>query len=248
MRVTVLASGSKGNCTYIEDNNTRILIDVGMSSSYIEDKLKEIDVNPKEIDGILITHTHGDHTAGLSSFNRKYHTQIFISPKMENDLKVYIRNPNFSYLKKEMNIKDIPIKVIKTSHDVESYGYIIGDKLVYITDTGYVNEKYFDMISNKDLYIFESNHDIEMLMNGSYPYHLKKRILGDKGHLSNKDSSYYLSKIIGSNTKYIILAHLSEENNTKEKALETFLSHDSNKEIKTVIIADQKERTELIEV
>lgn len=246
MKITVLASGSKGNSTYIEHNDTRILIDLGISSNYVEERLKELNVDPKAIDGILISHTHADHIAGISTFFKKYHTPVYVSPKMEQYMN--ISNPNYCHITKEMNIKDISIKVIKTSHDVESYGFIINDKLVYITDTGYINAKYFDMLSNKCMYIFESNHDIEMLMNGSYPHYLKQRVIGDKGHLSNKDSSYYLSKLIGEDTKCIVLAHISEENNTKEKALETFLSHEENKKVEKVIVADQKERTELIEV
>lgn len=248
MKVTVLASGSKGNSTYIEDNNTKILIDLGMSSNYIEERLMSIGVNPRTIDGILITHTHTDHIAGIKTFCKKYNTTLFISPKMESVIIEYVKNPAISYIKKEMNIKDINIKVIKNSHDAESYGYVINEKLVYVTDTGYLNTKYFDMLSNKCMYIFESNHDIEMLMNGSYPHHLKQRILGDKGHLSNKDSSYYLSKLTGENTKCIILAHLSEENNTKELALETLMSYPSNKNIEIIMVADQKMQTELIEI
>ena len=103
-------------------------------------------------------------------------------------------------------------------------GYIFeedGHSLVYITDTGYINAKNHQKLSNKNMYILESNHDIDMLMNNpKYPYHLKQRILGDKGHLSNKDCSYYLSKFISENTKCIILAHLSEHNNTPSLALE----------------------------
>ena len=100
------------------------------------------------------------------------------------------------------------------------------------------------------MYVFESNHDVEMLMNGHYPYHIKQRILGDKGHLSNKDSSYYLSKFVGNNTKCVILAHLSKDNNTKELALETLQDclKKCNKDVEKILIAEQDKRTELIEV
>lgn len=248
MKVTVLASGSKGNSTYIEEGNTKILIDIGMSATYIEEKLKTIDVNPKDIDAILITHTHKDHIAGLRSFNRKYKVPIYISPNMEESIRNNAKEPSIIFIKKEMKIQDIEVKVIKNSHDAESYGYIINEKVVYITDTGYINKRYFEMLSNKSMYILESNHDIEMLMNGKYPHYLKQRILGDKGHLSNKDSSYYLSKLIGKDTKYIVMAHISEENNSEDKVIETLEKTIDISKVEKVFIASQKDKTELVEV
>lgn len=247
MIISVLASGSKGNCTYVEYKNTKILIDIGMSCNYVENNLREMDINPKDIDGVLITHLHNDHICGLKNFCKKFNTNIYISSKMEDDIKNLVQAPNISYVSKEMIINDIEIKVIKTSHDIESYGYIINNKLVYITDTGYLNIKYFDMLKNKDMYIIESNHDIETLINGEYPYMLKQRILSDKGHLSNKDCSYYLSQLIGDNTKYVVLAHLSEANNTKEKALEEYYCKNKDNNIK-VIVATQNERTKRIKI
>ncbi|HOO67788.1 MAG TPA: MBL fold metallo-hydrolase, partial [Bacilli bacterium] len=193
MKVKVLASGSKGNVTYIEYENTKILIDLGMTTHYVEDKLRDMNVSPREIDAILITHTHNDHIVGLKAFEKKYNIPLYISNKMSQVISVN----NSVFITKEMIIKEMNIKVIRTSHDIESYGYIINDELVYITDTGYINEKYFPMLKNKKMYIMESNHDIEMLMDGPYPYNLKRRILSDKGHLSNEMCSEYLSKLIG---------------------------------------------------
>lgn len=244
MKVKVLASGSKGNVTYVEHDDTRILIDIGMRCIYVEEKLREMDVDPKSINAILITHTHNDHIQGLKTFSRKYSTKVFISPKMENEIDA----KNIEYLTKEMSIGDIDIKVFKTSHDVPSYGYIINDELVYITDTGYINSKYFDMLKNKKIYIMESNHDIEMLEEGPYPYHLKQRVWGDKGHLSNKMSSEYLSKLIGDNTYAVVLAHLSEINNKEELALREFNEKENNRRVEKLIVARQKEPTELIVV
>ena len=135
----------------------------------------------------------------------------------------------------------------------DSNGYIFeayGKSLVYVTDTGYINVKYHKQLQNKTYYIMESNHDVELLMHGRYPYHLKQRIIGDKGHLSNKDSAYYLSKFVGSETKGIVLIHLSEENNDEEIALKTLYNNleKVSKEVDQVIIAHQTERTDLIEV
>lgn len=242
MRVKVLASGSKGNSTYVEYNNTKILIDIGMNNKYIVNELNKMNVNPRDIDAIIITHEHTDHVAGLKTFIKNYNTKVYISDKIKIDYDI----PNREYIKDEFTIKDIEIKSIKTSHDVVSYGYIIQDELVYITDTGYINEKYFSDLKNKKLYIMESNHDIEKLMTGPYPYHLKQRILSDKGHLSNETSSLYLSKLIGSNTKYVVLAHLSETNNTEELAYKEF--NKKNKNYNNLVIARQNESTELFNI
>ena len=247
MKVVVLASGSKGNSTYIEDNGIKILIDLGVSLNYVEENLKAINVNPKDINCILITHTHSDHISGLKSFVFKYDTSLLISPKMEPELLKFLKQPNLIYFKKEMDLDGLFIKIIKNSHDSESYGFIINEKLVYITDTGYLNSKHFPLISNKEMYILESNHDVEMLMNGKYPHYLKQRILSDKGHLSNEACSYYLSELIGENTKYIVLAHLSEENNTPMKALEELDKKIPNKNIKK-IVANQTVPLEEIEI
>ena len=159
-----------------------------------------------------------------------------------------IDSSNQIFIRKEMNIKDINVKVIRTSHDVESYGYIINDELVYITDTGYINEKYFDMLKDKKIYIMESNHDIEMLETGPYPYHLKQRIWSSKGHLSNKMSAEYLNKFITNKTKCVILAHLSETNNLEELALKEYMSKENNRKVKKVIVAKPQEATELVEI
>ncbi len=247
MKIVVLASGSKGNSTYIEENNTRILIDLGLSLSYIEEKLNNIEVNPKDINYIIITHTHSDHIIGLKKFISKYNTQLIISPKMESEIRKQIKEPKLVYFKKEMDLEDLSIKIIKNSHDSESYGFILNEKVVYITDTGYINTKHFPLLENKEMYIIESNHDIEMLMNGKYPFYLKQRILSDKGHLSNEACSYYLSQLIGNNTKNIVLAHISEENNTPEIALNEIKTKIKSKKI-YITAAFQNEPTEVFEI
>ena len=159
---------------------------------------------------------------------------------------------DYFYLNREIVVEDLDVLPIKTSHDVlESHGYVFssdGKSIVHITDTGYINVRNFNKLKGKNLYIFESNHDVRMLREGRYPYHLQQRILSDKGHLSNKDSSYYLSKFVTDDTKKIVLIHLSEENNTPELALNTLLDALDGKKIPDIEIAKQNERTELIEV
>lgn len=248
MKIVMLASGSKGNVTYVEHKDTRILIDIGKSCSYIEKKLHEIDVEPQTIDAILITHTHTDHINGLRIFYKKYKPTIYIMPTMLTVLSEFLEEFEYCYLTKQIKIDDFEVEVIKTSHDVaDSVGFLINNKLVYITDTGYLNKRYIPILSNKSVYIMESNHDIEMLYNGTYPYHLKKRIASDVGHLSNNMSAKYLSQMIGETTKHIVLAHLSEENNTKEKALATLTNIIGNDNKVNIVIAEQEERTPVIE-
>lgn len=251
MRVSVLSSGSKGNTTYIETDNTKILIDIGNTAKYVKEKLEEFEVDPNDLDAILITHTHQDHVKGLRVFEKQYNTLVYVSDIMLKSLG-YLEN--YKLLEDSFDIKDIHVDMIKTSHDTEdSKGYIISDSvssIVYITDTGYINRKYFDLLSNRDLYIMESNYDDQMLMNGKYPFHLRQRILSDKGHLSNYDSALYLSSFISSNTKYILLAHLSEENNTEEIAYNTLTERlrDDNRYFPNIIIAKQDKETELIKL
>ena len=252
MIFSVLASGSKGNVSYIASSSTKLLIDAGINSSLIEKNLKDLEVNPTEIDGILLTHIHVDHINGLKTFVKKYHTKVYLSEKMYDEISKQINLINYEIIDGFIKINDIEIEVIKTSHDTDdSNGYILNsnDKsIVYITDTGYINRKNHSKLLNKTAYIMESNHDIEMLMNGKYPYHLKQRVLGDRGHLSNKLSSEYLSNFIGEKTKKIVLIHLSEENNEPDIALNTLMNtfNDKNIEFNDVIISKQKERTELV--
>lgn len=255
MKVSVLSSGSKGNSVLIQTNNTKVLIDLGVTKSYVEEKLEELEVDPREIKAILITHTHVDHIQGLKVFLKKYHPKLYVNKVILTLLREYI--DDFDYILYDtpyFKIGDIDVEVIKTSHDVQgSVGFIVrsnNKSLVYITDTGYINNKYFERLSNHDLYIMESNHDVEMLMNGRYPFHLKKRILSDKGHLSNADSAFYLSQFIGARTKTIILAHLSDDNNTYEKVEETLkgVLASKNQKVNKIMIAKQKQRTDWIEV
>lgn len=251
MRVVVLASGSEGNCTYIETEETKILIDLGKNAKYIKLKLESIGVNPQNIDYIIISHTHKDHTSALKTFVSRYKPTVLLSQEMFYDLVDLKDYENVIIYEDDMYLKDIKIKTIKSSHDApDARNFIIenkGKSVVYVTDTGYVNRKYFEALKDKEIYLFESNHDIEMLLNGPYPKWLKTRVVGSYGHLSNKDSSFYLSKLVGTHTEKIVLMHLSHVNNTEEKALETI--HETFKEYNikfdNIICAKQSEITEV---
>lgn len=254
MRVCVLASGSEGNVTYIETEKHKILLDVGTTTKYIKEKLLDINVDIKNIDYILITHIHDDHVKALKGFIKKYTPTICLSPKMFSELDVLKDYENILFYTDKITLDDCIINIIKTSHDTsDSRSFIVEENnksVVYLTDTGYINQKHFKQLTNKNIYLFESNHDIEMLLNGPYPKWLKDRVMGPYGHLSNKDSSIYLAKLIGDNTKKIILTHLSQKNNTEEKALktikETFIEYEVN--FDNIKCARQKESSEVIEL
>ncbi len=250
MKITILGSGSKGNSTLIEIENIKILIDVGFSYRVLKEKLNSINVNPSDINYILITHDHSDHIFGLSTFLKIYKPIVYMSPKIAE---IYFNEDydSLKYFEPKFKINDINITLIPTSHDAtDSDGFLIeykGVSLVYITDTGYIPSRLLNEIKNKNYYIIESNHDIDMLINGSYPPYLQKRILGDSGHLSNDLCGVYLSKIIGNKTKKIILAHLSEENNSASIALNTVNDKlKDNENLCEVCCATQNEILEVI--
>ena len=254
MRICVLASGSKGNSTYIETANHKILIDIGKNKKYIVDKLAEIGVNADEIDYILISHLHTDHISALNSFIKKYHPTVCLSQQMFQELNGIHEYDSILIYENEIILSNLKIKAIKSSHDAtDSRNFVIeeGNKsVVYVTDTGYVNSKYFNHLKNKNVYLFESNHDIEMLNHGPYPKWLKDRMISDIGHLSNKASSFYLTKLIGNNTKKIVLMHLSEKNNSEEKCLETINNTFDDYEIpfRDIVCARQDEVSEVINI
>lgn len=251
MLVHILASGSEGNSVYIQTKNKKVLIDAGMNYKYLKEKLEEINVDPSEIDIILITHTHSDHTSALKVFLNKNHPLLFIDEEMLPELEFVKDYDNIEFRFKDFDFEGTIIEMFHTSHDAPaSRGYIIkneDESFVYITDTGYINQRLFKKLYNHNKYVFESNHDVELLMHGRYPQWLKSRILSDKGHLSNAQAGFYLSKIIGPDTKKIALAHLSKENNDPDVALKDVKSILKENDVKfnNFVIAKQRERIEL---
>lgn len=254
MLVSVLASGSEGNCTFIQTKNKKILIDLGMNNKYITSKLAEINVLPSEIDYVFITHTHADHTGAMKVFFKNNKPFVFLDERMLPEIDFMNDYPNLCFDSGVLNFDGLSVEILKTSHDAPgSRAYIFTEdnsSVVYITDTGYINQRYFDKLTNLSLYIFESNHDVEMLMHGKYPSWLKARIRNDEGHLSNNQCAFYLSKFIGPNTKEVVLAHISKENNTPEIALDTLKSSlvENNIDFNNIIVAKQRERTDCVEV
>lgn len=254
MLVSVLASGSEGNCTFIQTKNKKMLIDIGMNYKYITTKLAELNVKPSEIDYVFVTHTHADHTGAMKVFFKNNTPLVFLDEKMMSELEFLNDYPNLIFDKGPLNFDTFSVEIFKTSHDAPgSRGYIFkedGKSAVYVTDTGYINHKLFDTLTNHSIYIFESNHDVEMLMHGRYPAWLKKRVRSDEGHLSNQQSAFYLSKFIGPNTKEVVLAHISKENNDPELALATLRESlkENGVDFDNIIVAKQKERVDCIKL
>ena len=252
MKIKVLASGSKGNCSLIETASARFLIDIGITYQRLKKELEKMNLNLDDIDALFLTHAHNDHTSGLKVLLKHTNFKIYANKDIIKELTVDIDKERIELYDSIMHLNSTELTIFKTSHDAKgSVGFLIiddGSSLVYITDTGYLNRKYFKLLTNRNIYYIESNHDEKMLMDGPYPYYLKQRILSDEGHLSNETTSKYLKKLVGDSTKYIILAHLSEHNNKEELAYTTTrVALQDRSDIK-ILVAKQTEALEEIEV
>lgn len=213
MKFSLLASGSKGNCCVVENRDTKIVIDCGSTQKYLKEAFKKIDCDIKSLDACLITHTHHDHISCLKLFK---HLPVYAEEQLEVDFQIMIQEDEC------FQINSMRIESIRLSHDHRCLGYILEDekeKLVYVTDTGYFKEQYYEKIKGADYYIFESNHDLKMLIQSRRPEYVKNRIRSANGHLCNEDCARHLKKCVTENTKMVVLAHISEEANTKELAL-----------------------------
>ena len=214
----IIASGSKGNATIIANKKTVLLIDLGISFKRLEEGLNEINLTVKDINAALFTHEHTDHIAGLK----------FLSPKIMYALEGTLPSSSSHVvnINEPFTVGDFLITPIKTSHDaINPCGYFIKDheeSLFYMTDTGVFLDECLPIVKNPTYLIIESNHDIKMLLNTNRTFALKTRIMSEHGHLCNEDSACAMISIIGENTKEIVLAHLSEEANTPEVALEAY--------------------------
>ena len=251
MKVRTISSGSKGNCAIVLCDETNLIIDMGISYSTLKESLEENSLSFDNFSGILITHNHKDHITGLKSLIKNTNLNVFIPKEMYESIKNSVSEDRCIFVDDEFNIFDVKVELIHTSHDAPySVGFIISQEdksIVYVTDTGYINRKYLNKMVNKEIYVIESNHDEVMLMDGPYPRFLKERVISDTGHLSNKTTAKYLKKIIGDKTKYVLLAHLSEKNNTEEKAIEAMINEEIDKYAK-ILIATQYEMSEMLEV
>ena len=233
MKLCSIASGSSGNCVYVGEGDFHILVDAGISGKRIEEGLAGLGVHPADLNGILITHEHTDHTQGVGVLARKYKVPLYgtvetlhammkgksnIGKVEESLLKIIVPDVPFQ-------IGAITVRPFSTSHDASnSVCYTFeadGHKVAMATDLGTYDEYIVQQLQDAELLYLEANHDENMLLVGNYPYYLKQRILGERGHLSNHTAAKLLTTLLHPNLKSVALAHLSKENNLPELAYET---------------------------
>src|SRR6056297_1149485 len=225
-----LFSGSEGNSQYIEFKSTKILVDSGMSGVKIQRQLNNIDVNPNEIQAIFITHEHIDHIKGAGVLSRRFDIPIYANERTWEAMlpkigKMEDKNIKTFETNKEFAFNDLSLNSFNVHHDaVEPVGFTITNskkKICLLTDTGVVDENIKYKLEDFDLLLLETNHDVEMLKVGSYPFSLKKRILSKFGHLSNETAGYFLTSLLKDRQEIVLLGHLSAENNFPELAEKT---------------------------
>ena len=227
-----LYSGSSGNSIFVASQNTKILVDVGMTGKSIESALKQINQNPNDIDGIFITHEHSDHIKGAGIISRRYDIPIYANENTWEAMKTKIGNVKENNIKiiesNSVDIMDMHIANYNISHDAAApigYAFYSGNKKACIaTDLGYFSREVKNVIKDADVILLESNHDVEMVKFGPYPYPLKRRILSDVGHLSNDACGQAIVEIMNDKRKHIILGHLSKTNNFPELAYQSVVN------------------------
>jgi phosphoribosyl 1,2-cyclic phosphodiesterase len=227
LQFSVLASGSTGNAFYVEDGNHSFLVDAGFSGKQMEALFEKINRDISKLSGVFVTHEHSDHIKGIGVIARKYKLPVFANEKTWRAMdgmigEVPVEQKFVFNMETVKSFGTTDIESFGVSHDAaEPMFYVFhneGKKLVLITDTGYVSDRVKGIISNADMYVFESNHDVQMLRMGRYPWNIKRRILSDVGHVSNEDAAVAMSDVVGDNTKRVYLAHLSLDNNMKDLA------------------------------
>ncbi len=227
-----LFSGSTGNSILISSKGHNFLVDIGVSAKRCEQALLEIGVEPDSIDAVFVTHEHGDHSAGLRVFCTRHKTPVFapelcLEAMLESGL--ITDAVHFEKLEYSLELCGIEVNAFKQSHDSEDcagYRFNLSDgrSISVCTDTGYVTENAKEVLAGTDMIFLESNHEIAMVELGPYPYHLKRRILGTRGHLSNFACAEFIKELSQSGTTRFVLSHLSRENNTPEIARQTALA------------------------
>lgn len=232
-----LASSSKGNAIFIGTSSTKILVDVGVTGKKLETLLERIDEKLEDVDAIFVTHEHSDHVAGVGVVSRKYDIPIYATEKTWDYMlhshrsklgKIKQHNIQVVYPSEDVFVNEVKVTPFNIIHDAAQpvgYKICIGDeKIAVATDLGCVTEEILNNLQGCNRILLESNHDVKMLKEGSYPYHLKQRVLSDCGHLSNENCGKFLVLLNSEDLEEVYLGHLSEENNIPELALETVVS------------------------
>lgn len=232
VKFSTVASGSSGNCIYVGSDNTHVLIDAGISKKRTEEGLYSCDIDLKDVSAIMITHEHTDHINGLGVISRKYSIPIMATAltveAILNNKKLGEISPDlFMEIQPDesFSVGDLNICPFSISHDaVDPVAYRIesnGQSVAVATDIGKYDDYIVSNLKGLNAIVLEANHDVNMLLAGAYPYYLKQRIMGEKGHLSNEASGRLLDEILHDNLKYIVLGHLSKENNYEALAFQT---------------------------
>ena len=223
-----LVSGSSGNCSLISDGKTTLLVDCGLSCKKLEEALAKAKVDPHDISAMLITHEHSDHIKGAGVVSRKYNLPVFATLKTHEYMNLgKVESCSVQYLSPDVDLEigSIGVRPFSIPHDAADpvgYNFFFGEKkLSLATDIGKMNYNVMNNLKGSLAVLLESNHDVVMLQNGRYPAYLKRRILGDFGHLSNSDAAKCVLELIKSGTYHIMLGHLSQENNTPTAAYTT---------------------------
>lgn len=229
LRVCTLASGSSGNATYIGTKDEGVLIDAGISARQAVKLLASIGVEIEQIQGVLVTHEHKDHVAGLEVLTRRHDLPVYCTEKtgshLEDVLDIAAERCRCFSAGETLTVGELKVESFSLSHDAaDPVGYVINHKdtrVGVVTDTGVLTSKIRKALRHCQALVLEANHDLEMLQKGRYPYPLKQRILSAVGHLSNKDAGAGLLALASDETKHVVLAHLSAENNRADLARDT---------------------------
>lgn len=255
MRVCVLGSGSGGNCTFVERGSTRIIIDAGLRAKEIVARLQGIGVDPATLSGIFISHEHNDHIQGAGPLSRKFKIPVFISPRALEHASFALQHVAHCPLN-----ADVPVQVgaltvtpFSTPHDsIDPLAFALRagqSRVCVVTDVGFIPENVRERIRNTDLLVIESNHDIEMLRTGPYPWSLKQRVMGNFGHLSNEALAFFFSEYFDGSGRQVMLTHLSRQNNHPQIAFVSASRALEKKSKNTSLhVSLQDEISEIIEI
>jgi len=230
MQVHVLASGSTGNAVFLDFAHTKILVDAGISTRRIKNSLAELGMSIEELDGVVITHEHRDHVSGLATMTKKYNTPIYASSNTWQAMycRDLIPNSCCRVLPNILEIGKVTVEPFSILHDAaDPVGfrfYHDGHKCSVVTDIGFVTQEVKEAIALSDILVLEANHDMDMLENGPYPWHLKRRIMSNRGHLSNEDAAWTLARLERKPSMQVFLAHMSQKNNDPQLAMDTVSS------------------------
>ncbi len=257
MKFSIIASGSEGNCTLVEDSEGRaILVDAGLSMSRIAGGLAKLGRDLQQVAALLISHEHADHLRGAAVISRRLDLPIYASAGTLTLIKRFLPGtPRLRSLNGEqVNLGALQIRAFRVSHDAcETMGFLISEgdrRLAIATDLGMADVETLSCLMDCDAMILEANHDLEMLHSGPYPWDLKQRILSQVGHLSNVQAAEVLLQVASPRLRRVVLAHLSQENNRPQLALETVRTylHDAGHTHVDVVVAAQHQPTELFEI